>query len=119
MIPSSDFMACSALLMLLESQTSLELKLIAQNCVMLSPPNSTCRVTLIESFSYFEIHVKAEVESDVFLKICPVIQNAVLHGIELDFMQNSSIQKGPTSPCILLPGCPYSFFQWPPSTPCC
>ncbi len=35
-------------------------KLIAQNCVMLSPPESTCVVTLIDSFSYFEVHVNAD-----------------------------------------------------------
>ena len=55
-------------------------KLIAQNCVMLSPPNSTCRVTLIDSFSYFEIHVEAEV--DKCLKACPVIRNHILTGID-------------------------------------
>ena len=55
-------------------------KLIAQNCVMLSPPNSTCRVTLIDSFSYFEIHVKAE--SDVCQKMCPTILSQVLSGID-------------------------------------
>ena len=54
--------------------------LIAQNCVMLSPPSSTCRVTLIDSFSYFEIHVEAE--SDVHLKMCPMILNQVLSGID-------------------------------------
>ena len=55
-------------------------KLFAQNCVMLSPPYSTCRVTLIDSFSYFEIHVKAE--SDVCRKMCPTILSQVLSGID-------------------------------------
>ena len=55
-------------------------KLIAQNCVMLSPPNSTCRVTLIDSFSYFEVHVEAE--SDVCQKMCPMILSQVLTGID-------------------------------------
>ena len=55
-------------------------KLIAQNCVMLSPPNSTCRVTLIDSFSYFEIHVEAK--SGVCQKMCPKILSQVLSGID-------------------------------------
>ena len=55
-------------------------KLIAQNCVMLSPPNSTCRVTLIDSFSYFEIHVEAK--SGVCRRMCPMILSQVLSGID-------------------------------------
>ena len=55
-------------------------KLIAQNCVMLSPPDSTCRVTLIDSFSYFEIHVEAK--SGVYQEMCPKILNQVLSGID-------------------------------------
>ena len=55
-------------------------KLIAQNCVMLSPPNSICTVTLIDSFSYFEIHVQAK--SDICLKACPKIQKQILAGID-------------------------------------
>ena len=55
-------------------------KLIAQNCVMLSPPYSTCRVILVDSFSYFEIHVEAE--SDVCQKMCPTIISQVLSGID-------------------------------------
>ena len=54
-------------------------KLIAQNCVMLSPPNSTCRVTLVDSFSYFEIHVEAK--SGVCQEMCPKILSQVLSGI--------------------------------------
>ena len=55
-------------------------KLIAQNCVMLSPPNSTCRVTLIDSFSYFEIHVEAKL--GVCQEMCPQILSQVLSGID-------------------------------------
>ena len=55
-------------------------KLIAQNCVMLSPPDSTCRVTLIDSFSYFEIHVEAK--SGVRQEMCPKILSQVLSGID-------------------------------------
>ena len=56
-----------------------EPKLIAQNCVMLSPPNTTCMVTLIDSFSYFEMHVEAS--ADICQKICPMILSQVLSGI--------------------------------------
>ena len=55
-------------------------KLIAQNCVMLSPPKSSCIVTLIDSFSYFEIHVNAD--SDVCQKVCPLIESHIKSGIE-------------------------------------
>ena len=34
--------------------------LIAQNCVMLCPPESSCHVILIDSFAYIEVHLKAE-----------------------------------------------------------
>ena len=55
-------------------------KLIAQNCVMLSPPNLICTVTLIDSFSYFEIHIQAEF--DTCLKACPKIRKQILTGID-------------------------------------
>ena len=54
-------------------------KLIAQNCVMISPPDSTCIVTLIDSFSYFEVHVQAK--PHICKSICPVILNYILKGI--------------------------------------
>ncbi len=50
--------------------------LIAQNCVMLSPPDSSCRVTLIDSFSYIEVHVSLENN-----EVCSTIRNHILEGI--------------------------------------
>ena len=54
-------------------------KLITQNCVMLFPPESTCIVTLIDAFSYFEIHVQAEPR--VCQEDCPKIKDDILSGI--------------------------------------
>ncbi len=55
-------------------------KLIAQNCVMLSPPESTCVVTLIDSFSYFEVHVNAN--PGVCFQMCSVVRDHILLGID-------------------------------------
>ncbi|XP_064382042.1 uncharacterized protein LOC135330979 isoform X2 [Halichondria panicea] len=55
-------------------------KLIAQNCVMLSPPESICVVTLIDSFSYFEVHVNAN--PWVCFQMCPVVRDQILLGID-------------------------------------
>ncbi len=54
-------------------------KLIAQNCVMLSPPDSSCRVTLIDSFSYIEVHVDGG--EDACFAVCPTIRNQIDNGI--------------------------------------
>ena len=54
-------------------------KLIAQNCVLLSPPGSSCRVTLIDSFSIVEIHVNGG--KDVCSAMCPIIRNQIDIGI--------------------------------------
>ena len=55
-------------------------KLIAQNCVMLSTPKSACAVTLIDSFSYIEVHVKAE--PSVCRRVCPLIRDDILFAID-------------------------------------
>ena len=55
-------------------------KLIAQNCVMLSPPKRACVVTLIDSFSYLEVHIDAE--PSVCSRVCPQIRICILLGIE-------------------------------------
>ncbi len=54
-------------------------KLIAQNCVLLSPPGSSCRVTLIDSFSIVEVHVDGG--KDVCSAMCPTIRNQIDTGI--------------------------------------
>ena len=55
-------------------------KLIAQNCVMLSPPKSACVVTLIDSFSYLEVHIDAD--RSVCRRVCPIIRDCILQGID-------------------------------------
>ena len=55
-------------------------KLIAQNCVMLSPPKSACVVNLIDSFSYIEVHVKAS--HSVCHRVCPLIRDDILLAID-------------------------------------
>ena len=88
-------------------------KLIAQNCVMLSPPNSASRVTLIDSFSYLEIHVEAE--ADIFPKIYRVIRNAILTGIDVSCRtlrySNDRPHLAFFCPCALTP--PSSFASGP------
>ncbi len=54
-------------------------KLIAQNCVLLSPPDSSCRVTLIDSFSYVEAHMEGD--KNVCSAMCPTIRNQIIDGI--------------------------------------
>ena len=54
-------------------------ELIAQNCVMLSPPKSACTVTLIDSFSYLEVHIDAE--PSVCSRVCPIVRDHILDGI--------------------------------------
>ena len=55
-------------------------KLIAQNCVMLSPPKSACVVTLVDSFSYLEVHINAT--SSVCHRVCPLLRDDILLGID-------------------------------------
>ena len=58
-----------------------ELVLLARNCVKFRFPKSPCSITLIDSFSYIEVHVKAH--SPVCKELCPVIRKCIICGIEL------------------------------------
>ncbi len=81
-------------------------KLIAQNCVMLSPPDSSCRVILIDSFSYIEVHVKLENN-----EVCSTIRNHILEGIRASCQTLRYSAEKPQSaffcPCTLS-SLPYS-----------
>ena len=55
-------------------------KLMAQNCIMLSPPNSTSIITLIDSYAYFEVHIDAS--PDVCRGVCSSVLSDILGGIE-------------------------------------
>ena len=81
-------------------------KLIAQNCVMLSPPDSSCRVTLIDSFSYIEVHVSLENN-----EVCSTIRNHILEGIRASCQTLRYSAEKPQSaffcPCTLS-SLPYS-----------
>ena len=55
--------------------------LLARNCVKFRFPKSPCSITLIDSFSYIEVHVKAH--SPVCKELCPVIRKCIICGIEL------------------------------------
>ena len=55
-------------------------ELIAQNCVMLSYPKSACIVTLIDSFSYIEVHIKAS--PSVCCRVCPLVRDDILLAID-------------------------------------
>ena len=52
-------------------------KLVAQNCVMLSPPRSAANCTLIDSFAYIEVHVKSPVISK---ETCRLILKSIMLG---------------------------------------
>ena len=54
--------------------------LVARNCIKFRLPKSPCYVTLIDAFSYIEVHVNAP--ASVCLELCPMIQNFIVSGIE-------------------------------------
>ena len=54
-------------------------KLCTQNCVKMS--YKVCRVTLIDSFSYIEVHVEA-IEPEDYKMVCPSLVNDIMNGIE-------------------------------------
>ncbi len=81
-------------------------KLIAQNCALLSPPGSSCRVTLIDSFSYIEVHVEGS--KDICSAMCPTIPNQIIAGIHASCQtlrySEEQLQLAFFCPCTL----PYS-----------
>ena len=54
--------------------------LIARNIIKFRLPGSPCTVALVDSFSYFEVHIRAP--SSVCRKICPTIRDAIFEGID-------------------------------------
>ena len=54
--------------------------LMAKNCIKFRLPSCTATVTLIDSYAYFEIHIKAP--PPVCLKICPSIRDVIFDGID-------------------------------------
>ncbi len=75
-------------------------KLIAQNCVMLSPPDSCCRVILVDSFSYIEVHVNLKNN-----EVCSTIRNQILKGIRASCQtlrySEEQLQSAFFCPCTL------------------
>ena len=55
--------------------------LLARNCVKFRYPKRPCSITLIDSFSYIEVHVKAPLP--VCKGLCPLIRKYIISGIEL------------------------------------
>ena len=55
--------------------------LLARNCVKFRYPKRPCSITLIDSFSYIEVHVKAPLP--VCKGLCPLIRKCIISGIEL------------------------------------
>ena len=53
-------------------------KLVAQNCVMMYPPQSSANVTLIDSFAYIEVHVKLP---EISKKTCCLIRKNIMLGV--------------------------------------
>jgi len=54
--------------------------LIARNIIKFRLPGCPCTVTLVDSFAYFEVHVKAP--SSVCRRVCPTIRDAIISGID-------------------------------------
>ena len=81
-------------------------KLIAQNCVMLSPPDSSSNVTLIDSFSYVEVHVEGS--TDVCSAMCPTIRNQIVYGIHASGKILRYIEEQPPQSAFVCPCTPYS-----------
>ncbi|XP_064400862.1 uncharacterized protein LOC135346998 isoform X3 [Halichondria panicea] len=54
--------------------------LLARNCVKFRLPDSPGSVTLIDSFSYMEVHIKAR--PHVLLTVCPLVRASVLEGVD-------------------------------------
>ena len=52
---------------------------IAQNCIKLSHPQLPCIITLIDSFSYLEVHIKTD--PSISQRACPQISEEILRGI--------------------------------------
>ena len=57
-----------------------EAALLARNCVELKYPKPPCSITLIDSFSCIEVHVKAHLP--VCKELCPVIKMHVISGVK-------------------------------------
>ena len=55
--------------------------LLARNCVKFIYPKRPCSITLIDSFSFIEVHVKAPLP--VCKGLCPLIRKCIISGIEL------------------------------------
>ena len=55
--------------------------LLARNCVKFRYPKRPCSITLIDSFSFIEVHVKAPLP--VCKGLCPLIRKCIISGIEL------------------------------------
>ena len=53
--------------------------LLARNCVKFQLPNDPVSVTLIDSFSYIEVHIKARPR--VCKKVCPLVRSNILEGV--------------------------------------
>ena len=54
--------------------------LIARNIIKFRLPGFPCTVALVDSFSYFEVHIRAP--SSVCRKVCPIVQDAIFEGID-------------------------------------
>ena len=55
--------------------------LLARNCVKFRYPKRPCSITLIDSFSFIEVHVKAPLP--VCKELCPLIRKHIISGIEV------------------------------------
>ena len=54
--------------------------LVSRNCIKFAPPSCPCIVTLIDSFTQFEVHVNSPAE--VCCEICSIIRHKIFDGID-------------------------------------
>ena len=55
--------------------------LLARNCVKFKYPKRPCSITLVDAFSYIEVHMKASLP--VCKELCPLIRKHIISGIEV------------------------------------
>ena len=55
--------------------------LVARNCITFRLTDSSCLITLIDAFYFFEVHIAADTPLSVCREVCPTIQKEILSGI--------------------------------------
>ena len=62
---------------------------VSRNCVCFQLPGKPVCITLVDSFTYFELHVKAP--NTMYIELCPTIRVSVLKAAAKSLRYNNSI----------------------------